>query len=62
MAEYEKASVKISTSLAFLNSGQTAIFSTALTFMMFLAAKGVVSGLSVHLCQKLEDRVPYPRL
>jgi ATP-binding cassette subfamily B (MDR/TAP) protein 7 len=47
MAEYEKASVKIATSLALLNSGQTAIFSSALTLMMFLAAKGVVSGSSV---------------
>lgn len=44
MSEYEKASVKIATSLAFLNSGQTAIFSSALTLMMYLAAKGVGTG------------------
>ena len=48
MRDYTKASVKISTSLAALNSGQTIIFSTALTGMMFLAAQGVVKGSSLH--------------
>ncbi|WWC73639.1 iron-sulfur clusters transporter ATM1, mitochondrial [Kwoniella pini CBS 10737] len=41
---YEKASVKIATSLALLNSGQNFIFSSALTMMMLLAAQGVVKG------------------
>ncbi|KAK4688534.1 ATP-binding cassette, subfamily B (MDR/TAP), member 7, partial [Tremellales sp. Uapishka_1] len=41
---YEKASVKISTSLALLNSGQNFIFSSALTMMMLLAAQGIVKG------------------
>ena len=41
---YEKASVKIATSLALLNSGQNVIFSSALTMMMWLAAQGVVNG------------------
>jgi ATP-binding cassette subfamily B (MDR/TAP) protein 7 len=41
---YEKASVKIATSLATLNSGQNFIFSSALTCMMLLAAQGVVKG------------------
>ncbi|WVR07997.1 iron-sulfur clusters transporter ATM1, mitochondrial [Kwoniella sp. DSM 27419] len=41
---YEKASVKIATSLAMLNSGQNLIFSSALTMMMLLAAQGVVKG------------------
>ncbi|KAI0258101.1 iron-sulfur clusters transporter ATM1 [Gloeopeniophorella convolvens] len=44
LRSYEKASVKISTSLAFLNSGQNVIFSSALTGIMFLAAQGVING------------------
>ena len=45
MRDYEKSSVKIATSLALLNSGQGAIFSSALTLMMYLAAKGVTAGM-----------------
>ncbi|KAH9063606.1 P-loop containing nucleoside triphosphate hydrolase protein [Lactarius vividus] len=44
LCAYEKASVKIATSLALLNSGQNIIFSTALTGIMFLAAQGVING------------------
>ena len=44
LADYEKSSIKIITSLAFLNSGQNVIFSSALTGIMFLAAQGVVNG------------------
>jgi ABC-type transport system involved in Fe-S cluster assembly fused permease/ATPase subunit len=44
MKDYEKSSVKIATSLALLNSGQGAIFSSALTVMMYLAAKEVLAG------------------
>ncbi|TYJ57976.1 iron-sulfur clusters transporter ATM1, mitochondrial [Cryptococcus floricola] len=41
---YEKASIKIATSLAALNSGQNFIFSSALTMMMLLGAQGIVKG------------------
>ncbi|RPB15180.1 iron-sulfur clusters transporter atm1 [Morchella conica CCBAS932] len=41
---YEKASIKVATSLAFLNSGQNIIFSSALTAMMYLACQGVAEG------------------
>ncbi|KAL9595448.1 MAG: hypothetical protein Q9219_006439 [cf. Caloplaca sp. 3 TL-2023] len=41
---YEKASIKVTTSLAFLNSGQNVIFSSALGAMMYLAADGVAKG------------------
>ena len=41
---YETASIKITTSLALLNSGQNLIFSSALAAMMYLAADGVASG------------------
>lgn len=44
LKKYEEASVKISTSLAFLNSGQNLIFSSALTMMMVLAAQGIING------------------
>jgi len=44
LKDYEKSSIKIQTSLAFLNSGQNVIFSTALTGMMYLAANGVAEG------------------
>lgn len=41
---YEAASIKVTTSLAFLNSGQNIIFSSALAAMMYLAADGVTTG------------------
>ncbi|USP80010.1 hypothetical protein yc1106_07284 [Curvularia clavata] len=44
LQQYEKASIKVATSLAFLNSGQNIIFSSALTAMMYLAANGVATG------------------
>ncbi|KAG8874749.1 Iron-sulfur clusters transporter atm1, mitochondrial [Tulasnella sp. 331] len=44
LASYEDSSLKIATSLAYLNSGQNIIFSSALTAMMFLGAQGVVNG------------------
>lgn len=44
LKDYERESIKVATSLAFLNSGQNIIFSSALTAMMYLAAKGVATG------------------
>ena len=41
---YEDASIKVTTSLAFLNSGQSLIFSSSLAAMMYLAANGVATG------------------
>ncbi|KAF2640009.1 iron-sulfur clusters transporter atm1, mitochondrial precursor [Massarina eburnea CBS 473.64] len=44
LQSYEKASIKVATSLTLLNSGQNLIFSSALTAMMYLAADGVATG------------------
>ncbi|KAF2152591.1 iron-sulfur clusters transporter-like protein atm1 [Myriangium duriaei CBS 260.36] len=44
LKDYEKASIKVATSLALLNSGQNVIFSSALTAMMYFAANGVAAG------------------
>ncbi|CAG8631368.1 4012_t:CDS:10, partial [Ambispora leptoticha] len=44
LSKYEQASLKIASSLAFLNFGQNIIFSTALTTMMFMVADGVIKG------------------
>lgn len=44
LMSYEKASIKVATSLAYLNTGQNLIFSSALTAMMYLAASGVANG------------------
>ncbi|KAK4556031.1 Iron-sulfur clusters transporter atm1, mitochondrial [Recurvomyces mirabilis] len=44
LKQYEDASIKVATSLAYLNSGQNLIFSAALTGMMYMAAQGVAEG------------------
>ena len=44
LRKYENASIKVTTSLAFLNSGQNIIFSSALATMTYFAASGVASG------------------
>jgi ATP-binding cassette, subfamily B (MDR/TAP), member 7 len=44
LQSYQDASIKVATSLAYLNSGQNLIFSTALTGMMYMAAQGVATG------------------
>ncbi|PLW40796.1 hypothetical protein PCASD_07333 [Puccinia coronata f. sp. avenae] len=42
---YEKATIGIYKSLAYLNIGQSVIFSLSLTAMMYMAAQGVLNGL-----------------
>jgi ABC transporter ATM len=44
LLSYQNASIKVATSLAYLNSGQNLIFSSALTAMMYMAAEGVAAG------------------
>ena len=44
LSNYEKASIKVTTSLSFLNAGQNLIFSSALSGMMYLAANGIANG------------------
>ena len=44
LKQYEDASIKVATSLAYLNSGQNLIFSSALTVMMYMAGQGVATG------------------
>jgi len=44
MARYEKAAVKTYYSLGILNSGQAAIFTAGMTLVMWLAARGVITG------------------
>lgn len=44
LEKYEQAAIKTATSLAFLNAGQNAIFSVALTAMMWMASTGIVGG------------------
>ncbi|CAK9439956.1 uncharacterized protein LODBEIA_P40560 [Lodderomyces beijingensis] len=44
LTKYEQASVKVATSLAYLNAGQNFIFTSALTAMMYMGCQGVVSG------------------
>lgn len=44
LSNYRDASIKVGTSLAFLNSGQNLIFTSALTAMMYMACQGVAAG------------------
>lgn len=44
LKDFESSSVKVAASLAFLNSGQAVIFSSALTLMMYIGACGVSQG------------------
>ncbi|WBW73534.1 mitochondrial iron-sulfur cluster exporter Atm1 [Schizosaccharomyces osmophilus] len=44
LSTFEKANIRVASSLAFLNSGQAIIFSTALTLMMWMGCRGIVSS------------------
>ncbi|EPX73948.1 ABC family iron transporter Atm1 [Schizosaccharomyces octosporus yFS286] len=44
LSAFEKANIRVASSLAFLNSGQAIIFSTALTLMMWMGCRGIVSS------------------
>ncbi|ODV77310.1 mitochondrial ABC transporter [Suhomyces tanzawaensis NRRL Y-17324] len=44
LTNYQNASIKVATSLAYLNAGQNLIFTSALTAMMYMGCQGVASG------------------
>lgn len=44
LTSYQNASIKVATSLAFLNAGQNLIFTLALTAMMYMGCQGVATG------------------
>lgn len=44
LKKYKDASIKVATSLLFLNSGQNLIFSSLLTGMMYMTCQGVAGG------------------
>ncbi|AGO13547.1 AaceriAGL335Wp [[Ashbya] aceris (nom. inval.)] len=44
LMKYRDSQIKVSQSLAFLNTGQNLIFTTALTAMMYMACSGVMQG------------------
>ena len=44
LSKYEEAALKTTTSLAFLNWGQNAIFSAGLTVFMYLATQSILEG------------------
>ncbi|KAG7191805.1 Iron-sulfur clusters transporter atm1, mitochondrial [Scheffersomyces spartinae] len=44
LTKYQNASIKVATSLAFLNAGQNLIFTSALTAMMYMGCHGIATG------------------
>jgi len=44
MAGYERAAIKTTTSLSWLNTGQTVIFTFGMTLLMLMAARDIASG------------------
>jgi len=55
MARYEQASVKTYTSLAVLNAGQAAIFTTGLTLAMGMCVYGIKDGVDLHCRPRHRD-------
>ncbi len=47
LKRYNDASLKTTTSLAFLNFGQNALFSVSLTMVMLLASQGIMQGILI---------------
>ena len=45
LENYEQASLKTSYSLAFLNAGQQLIFTSGLTYLMYIASQGISAGV-----------------
>ncbi|OAV96779.1 hypothetical protein PTTG_26251 [Puccinia triticina 1-1 BBBD Race 1] len=64
LQRYEKATIGIYKSLAYLNIGQSVIFSASLTAMMYMAAQGVLNGLmtveNLVLINQLEFQLSLP--
>jgi hypothetical protein len=64
LASYESASINAATSLSWLNFGQSAIFSAALTGMMVLASDAVLQGPAhthrerLHTCTHMSTHRP----
>lgn len=51
LKDFEKASLKTTTSLAALNFGQNAIFSSSLAAIMYLASQSILEGeRNAHKC------------
>ncbi|CUM63762.1 uncharacterized protein PRCAT00001346001 [Priceomyces carsonii] len=44
LTKYQNATIKVATSLAYLNSGQNLIFTSALTAMMYMGCQGIATG------------------
>ncbi|KAG0335466.1 Iron-sulfur clusters transporter atm1, mitochondrial, partial [Podila humilis] len=64
LGKYEEASLKLASSLAYLNVGQGLIISTSLTAMMYMAAQGVLAGTmtvgDVVMANQLIFQLAYP--
>ena len=59
LTRYQEASLKTTTSLAFLNFGQNFIFSSALTVMMLLASQNIMQGKMENLLNSTKLNFKY---